>query len=210
MSVCRVVSCVVGRGCLQWPVHSLGETLLAFALLHFVLQGQTYLLLQVSFDFLFFHSNPLWWKRHLLGILILKGLVGLHRTSQLQLFQLNYTWIIVMLNGLPWKWTKIILLFLKLYPNTAFWTLLLTMRAQFSSVQSLSHVWLFETPWTAVRQASLSITNSWNLLKLMSIKSVMPTNQLILCRLLLLLPSIFSSISFFQNWSVLCITWPKY
>ena len=80
-----------------------------------------------------------------------------------------------MLNGLPWKWTKIILLFLKLYPNTAFWTLLLTMRAQFSSVQSLSHVWLFETPWTAVRQASLSITNSWNLLKLMSIKSVMPS-----------------------------------
>ena len=78
------------------------------------------------------------------------------------------------------------------------------------SVQSLSHVWLFETPWTAAHQASLSIANPWNLLKLMSIKSVMPTNQLILCRLLLLLPSIFSSISFFQNWSVLCITWPKY
>ena len=68
----------------------------------------------------------------------------------------------------------------------------------------------FETPWTAAHQASLSITNSWNLLKLMSIKSVMPSNHLILCRPLLLLPSIFPSIRVFSNESVIHIRWPKY
>ena len=68
-----------------------------------------------------------------------------------------------------------------------------------SSVQSLSHVWLFATPWTAAHQASLSITNSQSRLKLMSIESVMPSNYLILCRLLLLLPSIFPSIRVFSN-----------
>ena len=79
-----------------------------------------------------------------------------------------------------------------------------------SSVQSLSHVWLFVTPWTAARQASLSITNSWSLLKLMSIESMIPYNHLILCRPLLLPPSIFPSIRVFSNESVLCIRWPKY
>ena len=79
-----------------------------------------------------------------------------------------------------------------------------------SSVQSLSHVWLFVTPRTAARQASLSITNSWSLLKLMSIESVMPSNHLILCCPLLLRPSIFPSIRVFSNESVLCIRWPKY
>ena len=68
---------------------------------------------------------------------------------------------------------------------------------KFSSVQSLSHIWLFVTPWTAACQASLSITNSQSLPKLMSIESVMPPNHLILCRLLLLLPSIFPSIRVF-------------
>ena len=82
--------------------------------------------------------------------------------------------------------------------------------AHFSSVQSLSHVWLFVSPWTAARQASLSITNSWNLLKLMSIELVMPSNHLILCHPLLLLPSIFPSIRVFSKESVLCIRWPKY
>ena len=66
------------------------------------------------------------------------------------------------------------------------------------------------TPWTATRQASLSITNSWSLLKLMSIGSVMPSNHLILCRPLFLLPSIFPSIRVFSNESVLCLRWPKY
>ena len=78
------------------------------------------------------------------------------------------------------------------------------------SVQSLSRVQLFVTPWTAARQASLSITNSWSLLKLMSIESVMPSNHLILCRHLFLPPSIFPSIRVFSNESVLRIKWPKY
>ena len=80
----------------------------------------------------------------------------------------------------------------------------------FSSVQSLSHVWLFMTPWTAARQASLSITNSQSLFRLMSIESVMPSNHLILCHPLLLLPSIFPSIWVFSNESALHIRWPKY
>ena len=79
----------------------------------------------------------------------------------------------------------------------------------FSSVQLLSRVPLFVTPWTAPRQASLSITNSWSLLKLMSIESVMPSNHLILCHPLLP-PSIFPRIRVFSNESVLCIRWPKY
>ena len=96
--------------------------------------------------------------------------------------------------------------------------LLLTIKRilPYSSVQSLSCVQLFATPWTAVppwtagHQASLSITNSWSLLKLMSIESVMPSNHFILCHPLLLLPSIFPSIRVFSNESVLRIRWPKY
>ena len=80
---------------------------------------------------------------------------------------------------------------------------------QFSSVRSLSHVWLFATPWTAARQASLSITNSQSLLRLMSFELVMPPNHLILCCPLLLPPSIFPSIRVFSNESVLHIRWPK-
>ena len=80
----------------------------------------------------------------------------------------------------------------------------------YQSVQSLSHVLLFATPWTAALQASLSITNSRSLLKLMSTESVMPSNHLILCHLLLLLPSIFPSIRVFSNESLLCIRCPNY
>ena len=80
----------------------------------------------------------------------------------------------------------------------------------FTSDQLLSHVQLFATPWSAARQASLSITNSRSLLKLMSIESVMPSNHLILCHPLLFLPSIFPNIKVFSNESVLCIMWPKY
>ena len=79
-----------------------------------------------------------------------------------------------------------------------------------SSVQPPSHVWLFANPWTAARQASLSITNSWSPPKPTSIKSMMPSNHLILCRPLLLLPSIFASIRVFSNESALRIRWPKY
>ena len=83
-------------------------------------------------------------------------------------------------------------------------------RKRLSLVQLLSHVWLFATPWTAAHQASLSITNSQSLLKLMSLKSVMPSNHLILCHPLLLPPSIFPSIKVFPNESALHIRWPKY
>ena len=81
---------------------------------------------------------------------------------------------------------------------------------QFSSVQLLSLVRLFVTPWAAARWASPSITNSQSLPKLISIELVMPSNHLILCRPLLLLPSIFPSIRVFSNESALCIRWPKY
>ena len=88
---------------------------------------------------------------------------------------------------------------------------------QFSSFQWLSHVWLLTTPWTPARQASLSITNSRGLLRLMCIESVMPSNHLILCHPLLilchpllLLPSIFPNIKVFSNQSALHIMWPKY
>ena len=101
MSMCSVFSCVVARGCLLWPTHSLGKTLLAFALLHSVFQGQICLLLQVSLDFLLLHSSPLWWNGHLFWVLVPQGLVGLHRTVQPQLLQ-NY-WLEHRL-GLPWYW----------------------------------------------------------------------------------------------------------
>ena len=84
------------------------------------------------------------------------------------------------------------------------------MYKQFSSIQSFSRVQLFVTPWTATHQASLSITKSWSLLKLMSFESVMSSNHLILCRPRLLLLSTFPSIRVFSSESVLYIRWPKY
>ena len=83
-------------------------------------------------------------------------------------------------------------------------------KVSINTVQSLSHVQLFTIPWTEASQAPLSITNSGSLLRLKSIKSVMPPKHLILCRPLLLLPSIFPNIKVFLNKSVLCIRWPKY
>ena len=88
--------------------------------------------------------------------------------------------------------------------------MMISSQPQFSSVQSLSHVRLFVTPWTTACQASLSITNSRSLLKPMSIESVMASNHFILCHSLLLLPSIFPSIRVFSNESALRIRWPKY
>ena len=88
--------------------------------------------------------------------------------------------------------------------------LFLTVSPWISSVQSLSHVWIFVTPWPAACHFSLSITNSRSLLKLMSIQLVMPSNYLTLCCPLLLLPSIFPSIRVFSNKSIIPITWPKY
>ena len=83
-------------------------------------------------------------------------------------------------------------------------------RIQFNSIQSLSRVWLFATTWTTAHQASLSITNSRSLLKLISMESVMPSNYLTLCCPLLLPSSVFPSIRIFSNESVLCIRWPEY
>ena len=100
MSMCGVISCVVGQGCLLWPVCSLGKTLLVFALVHFVLQGQTCLLLLVCLDFPLLHINPLWWKGYIY-IGVVEGLVGLHRIIQLQLLchqQLGHRL------GLLWCW----------------------------------------------------------------------------------------------------------
>ena len=85
-----------------------------------------------------------------------------------------------------------------------------TLKSLLVVVQSLSHVQLFATPWTAACQASLSIANSQSLLKLMSIESVMPSSHLILCHPLLLLPSIFPSIRVFSSEFALHIRWPKY
>ena len=87
MSMCRVFSCAVGRGCLLWPERSLGKTLLAFTLFHFVSQGQICLLPQVFLDFILLHLVPIIEKDIFLCVLVLKGLVGLHRTVQLQLLQ---------------------------------------------------------------------------------------------------------------------------
>ena len=81
---------------------------------------------------------------------------------------------------------------------------------QFSSVELLSRVWLFVTPWITARQASLSITNSWSLLKPMSIKSVMPSSHLILCCPLLLMPPILPSIRVFSSESALLMRWSEY
>ena len=128
MSMCRVFSCVVGRGCLLWPVCSLGKTLFAVALLHSVLQGQICLLCQVFLDFLLLHSSPLQWKGHLFLVLVLEYLVGLHRAIQLQLLQ--HYWLGHRL-GLLWYWmvclgneqrSIIFESFLRLHPSTAFQT----------------------------------------------------------------------------------------
>ena len=96
------------------------------------------------------------------------------------------------------------------FTTSAPWEALNSWHLQFSSMQSLSRVQLFATPWMAARQASLSITNSQSLLRLMSIESVMPSSRLILCRPLHLLPPIPPSIRVFSNESTLCMRWPKY
>ena len=98
----------------------------------------------------------------------------------------------------------------KIYENIAFDFFVFDFVSGFSSVQSLSHIWLFVTPWIAASQASLSITNSWSSLRFKSIKSVMPSSHLILGRPLLLLPPSPPSIRVFHNASTLRMRWPKY
>ena len=96
------------------------------------------------------------------------------------------------------------------FPIQPFLIVMLPLKGKFNSIQSLSRVRLFVTLWTSAHQASLSITSSQSLLKFMFIESVMPSNYLILCHPLLLLPSIFPSIRVFSSELVLCIRWPKY
>ena len=117
--------------------------------------------------------------------------------------------------GLVWLWLCKCMLFFKCRNFEATGSskslnVHVTHSVQFSSVQSFSHVWLFVTPWIAACQASLSITNSQSSLKLTSIESMMPYNHLILCSLLLLLPSIFPRFRVFSSESALLIRWPKY
>ena len=157
-SMWRVVSCVVGRGCLLWLVVLLAK--LCWPLPCFILC---------------FKTKSACYSRYLLT---------------------SYFCIPIPCDE------KDIFLFLVL--------VLEGLEVFISSVQSLSRVWTFVTPWTTACQASLSITNSQGLLKLMSIESVMPSNHLILCHPLLLLPSIFPSIRVFSNESALRIRWPKY
>ena len=114
--MCRVVSCVVGSRCLLWPVHSLGRTV-SLTLLYSVLRGQTCLFLQVSLDFLLLHSSPVWWKGHLFFFFFGVSSRRSCRSSQnhstsasLALVVDAQTWITVILNGLPWKQTEIILI----------------------------------------------------------------------------------------------------
>jgi len=107
-------------------------------------------------------------------------------------------------------WSGSLFLLQGIFPTQQSNLYLLQCQSVSQSVQLLSHVWLFLTPWTAATQASLSITKSWSLLKFMSIEAVMPSNRLILCHPLLLPHSIFPSIRVSSNESVLCIKWPKY
>ena len=123
MSMCRVVSCVVGRRCLLWPAHSLGKSLLAFYLLHFVLQGQICLLLQVFIDFLLLHSSPYNEKNIFFWVLVLEAFVGLHRTFNFSFFSITDWGIDLDYSGIEWftlETNKIILSFLSLHPRTAF------------------------------------------------------------------------------------------
>ena len=115
-----------------------------------------------------------------------------------------------MIKDFPAKWSKHFHQYSKFSIRTYILISSLFSSVQFSSVQSLSRVWLFATPWIAARQASLSITNSWSSPKLKCIESVMPSSQLILCCPLLLLPPIPPSIRVFSNESTLFMRWPKY
>ena len=163
MSMCRVISCIVGRRCLLWPVCSLGKTLSAFVWLHLVLQDQTCLLLQVSLYFLL-HFKLLMWKAHLLFFFGANPRTSCrsswnHSTSYVSSLVFGaWIWISVILNGLPWKQAEMILSLLKLYPSNAFQILLFTTRATPLLLMDPSpHVWLFVTLETVVHQAPPSM-----------------------------------------------------
>ena len=138
-----------------------------------------------------------------------RGLSGISSQEHIELgppplFNLYYYWVIIIFS------ISIIINLTLILKSPVPKYSYIGVSVQFSSVQSLSRVWLFVTPWIAARQASLSITNSQSSPKLMSIQSVMPSCHLILCHPLLLLPPIPPSIRVFSNESTLCVRWPKY
>ena len=140
-------------------------------------------------------------KRTSFLVLVVEDLAGLQEPCNFSFFSIN-GWVIE-LDYCDTEWFA-------LETNQDHALFLRQHQVHFSSVQLLSRVRLFATPWTAAHQASLSITNPQSLLKLMSIESVMPPNHLILCHPLLFPPSIFPSIRVFSNESALWIRWPKY
>ena len=143
--MCRIFSCVVGRECLLWSMCSLGKTLLTFALLHFVLQGQTCLLFQLSLDILLLHSSPLWWKGHLFLVWVLEVLVGLHRTVQLSFFSITGRGTNLDYSDIEW---------FALERNRDH-SVVFEIASKYCI--SLSHVQLFVTPWAVARQVPLSM-----------------------------------------------------
>ena len=132
MSLCRIFFCVVGRGCLLCPVCSLGKTINLCPASFCTPRPNLPVNPGISWLPTFAFRSPIM-KGHIFGVLLLEGLVGLHRTVQRSassaFLDRAKTWVTVILNALPWKLTEIILSFLRLHPSTAFWTLLLTMMA---------------------------------------------------------------------------------
>ena len=176
----------------SWPLSRMG------------LSFKDLLIYRFFFQYTYYYVYDLWWLGSVDVVSMdMEGWLresGIHRFWYLQgyLGRTSPPWILKdMCTKNSVNWTT------ETYTFTA-------LEVQFSSVQLLSRVWLFATPWTAAHQASLSITNSQSPPKPMSIVSVMPCSHLILCHLLLLLPSIFPSIRVFFNELVLCITGPKY
>ena len=148
------------------------------------------------------------WEREQFGTSA-RGLSGISSQEHIELgppplFNLYYYWVIIIFS------ISIIINLTLIVKSPVPKYSYIGVSVQFSSVQSLSHVWLFVTPWIAACQASLSITNSQSSPKLMSIQSMMPSCHLILCHPLLLLPPIPPSIRVFSNESALCMRWPKY
>ena len=149
-----------------------------------------------------FRAQPKWrWFRFKIFILIISAKKFISKRSHSEILGTQIfrgpKFILQQDLLLPESFLKMIILYLNNYFKN------------FLCLQSLSHVWLFATPWTAARQASLSITNSRSLLKLLFIESLMPSSHLILCCPLFLLPSIFPSIRVFSNESVLWIRWVR-
>ena len=148
-------------------------------------------MLFLSFFLLIWHTDCLYMLKHFLN-------TGM---------KLNWLWYMILF---IYYWIKLAHILLRIFASTFIIDIGLKNSFSVVVVQSLSLVWLFATPWTAACQVSLSFTISWSLLRFMSIELVMPSNHLILCCPLLLLPSIFLSIRVFSNKLATCFRWPKF